>query len=60
MGCKSRLSPGIDARGEPGAPTSLILITHETTEQAVRDALAAIAADDKVAEPPQMIRIEKL
>ena len=52
--------PGIDARGEPGAPTSLILITHETTEEAIRIALAAIAKDDKLAAPPQMIRIEKL
>lgn len=52
--------PGIDARGEVGAPTSLLLITHETTEQSIREALEAIAADGKVSEPPQMIRIEKL
>ncbi len=52
--------PGIDARGEPGAPTSLILITHETTEQSIRTALEAIGKDDKLAAPPQMIRIEKL
>ena len=52
--------PGIDARGAPGAPISLILITHETTEQAIRQALTAIEKDGKVSEPPQMIRIEKL
>ena len=53
--------PGIDARGEPGAPTSLILITHETTEQSIRVALEAIGGADKLlSEPPQMIRIEKL
>lgn len=52
--------PGIDARGEPGAPISLILITHETNEQAIRQALSAIEGDGKVSEAPQMIRIEKL
>ena len=28
--------PGIDARLKPGAPTAVILITHETTEEAIR------------------------
>ncbi len=31
--------PGIDARPKPGAPTAVILITHETTEEAIRGAL---------------------
>ena len=35
--------PGIDARPKPGAPTPVILITHETTEEAIRAALEAIA-----------------
>ena len=52
--------PGIDARPAPGAPTSVVIITHETTEEAIRKALDAIEADGKVAEKPQMIRIEKL
>ena len=52
--------PGIDARPKPGAPTSVILITHETTEEAMRGALEAIDGDGQVAEKPQMIRIEPL
>jgi homoserine dehydrogenase len=52
--------PGIDARPKPGAPTSVILITHETTEAAIRAALDAIHKDGQVSERPQMIRIEPL
>ena len=52
--------PGIDAKPKPGAPTTVILITHETTEEAIRAALSAIHADGNVSEPPQMIRIEPL
>ncbi len=52
--------PGIGARPAPGSLTPVVLITHETTEEAMRKALAAIAGDGKVAEAPQMIRIEKL
>jgi homoserine dehydrogenase len=52
--------PGIDARPAPGTAASVILITHDTTEGAMRKALAAIEKDGKVAERPQMIRIEKL
>ena len=52
--------PGIDAKPKPGAPTSVILITHETTEEAIRAALKAIHGDGNVSEPPQMIRIEPL
>jgi homoserine dehydrogenase len=52
--------PGIDARPKPGAPTTVILITHETTEEAMRSALEAIHKDGQVAEKPQMIRIEPL
>jgi homoserine dehydrogenase len=37
-----------------------VLITHETTEEAIRGALAAIAKDGNVSERPQMIRIEPL
>jgi len=52
--------PGIGARPAPGSLTPVVLITHETTEEAMRKALAAIERDGKVAETPQMIRIEKL
>ncbi len=52
--------PGIAARVPAGAPAPVILITHETTEKAIRAALDGIEADGKVAERPQMIRIESL
>jgi homoserine dehydrogenase len=47
-------------RGTPGALANIVIITHETTEAAIRTALDAIEADGKVAEPPQMIRIEEV
>ena len=47
-------------RSSPGALASVVIITHETTEEAIRKALDAIEADGKVAERPQRIRIEKL
>jgi homoserine dehydrogenase len=40
-------------------PVPVILITYATTEAAVRKALAAVEADGAIAEPPQLIRIEK-
>jgi homoserine dehydrogenase len=52
--------PGIDAKPKPGLPTGVTLITHETTEEAIRAALDAIHKDGNVAESPQMIRIEPL
>ena len=51
--------PG-SGRSTTGGPAQVTLITHETTENAMRAALAAIEKDDKATEPPQMIRIEKL
>ena len=51
---------GIGAKLKPGAPTPVILITHETTEEAIRGALSAIQRDGNVSEKPQMIRIEPL
>jgi len=38
---------------------TIILITHETTEAAVRQALAAISNDRRLVDRPQMIRIER-
>ncbi len=42
------------------APAPVILITYETTESAIRQALEAIKADGHVLGEPQMIRIEPL
>ena len=39
---------------------AVVLVTHQTTEAAVRKALAAIERDGHVDAKPQMIRIEKL
>jgi homoserine dehydrogenase len=53
--------PGIDAKPKPGLPTPVTLITHETTEEAIRRALDAIHKDRSVvSEAPQMIRIEPM
>ena len=55
--------PGQAAEPPPGAAepaVNVILITHDTTEDAMRKALGAIEADGVVAERPQMIRIEDL
>jgi len=43
-----------------GTLATIVVVTHETTEEAIRKALDAIEADGKVAEKPQMIRIERL
>lgn len=52
--------PGIGAKPAPGAPMPVVIITHDTTEAAMRQALTAIQADGRLAAKPQMIRIEKL
>jgi homoserine dehydrogenase len=44
----------------PEKPARVIIITHETTEAAIRQALDAIEADGHVDNKPQMIRIERL
>ncbi len=41
-----------------GGAVPVVLVTHDTTESAMRAALARIAALDSVTEPPAMIRIE--
>ncbi len=48
------------AKPDANALAPIVLVTHETTESAMRNALAAIEADGKVVERPQMIRIEEL
>ncbi len=52
--------PGIGAKPGPGEPTPVVIVTHETTEAAMRAALEAIEADGRLRFKPQMIRIEKL
>ena len=42
------------------APVSVVITSHETTEAAMRRALADIAAGEAVVEPPCVIRIEGL
>ncbi|GHB36321.1 homoserine dehydrogenase [Pseudovibrio japonicus] len=49
-----------DGVSDPAAPRNVILITHETTELAVREALDAIAAEKVTSGKPQMLRIEDL
>jgi homoserine dehydrogenase len=56
---RHRGSRGGDEPQSTGAPVPVILITYATTEAAVRRALAAVEADGVIAEPPQLIRIEK-
>jgi homoserine dehydrogenase len=50
-------------RGEPGDKTKgavpVVLITHATYEKLIREALDAVVADGFIAEPPQVIRIER-
>jgi homoserine dehydrogenase len=52
--------PGSGRPNAKGERTTVVMITHETTEAAIRQALEAIEADGHVDEKPQMIRIEKL
>jgi homoserine dehydrogenase len=42
----------------PGEAVPVVLVTHETQESAMRDALARIADLDAVLESPTLIRIE--
>jgi homoserine dehydrogenase len=51
--------PGFD-KPYKGSPAFVVMITHQTTEAAIRKALVAIERDGHVDQKPQMIRIEKL
>src|SRR6185295_16653730 len=51
--------PGF-VRPHKASPAAVVMITHHTTEAAIRKALAAIERDGHVDQKPQMIRIEKL
>jgi len=48
------------SHGSGNGAATVVMVTHETTEAAVRKALGAIERDGHVNAPPQMIRIEKL
>ena len=48
-----------DKKQSSDAPAPVILITYATTEDAMRNALAAIKTDGVLAADPQVIRIEK-
>jgi homoserine dehydrogenase len=58
-----QVHPGQAAEPPPGAAeaaVNVILITHDTTEDAMRRSLQAIEEDGQVKERPQMFRIEDL
>jgi len=48
-----------DPHGRSGVPVPLVLITYAATEATIRSALDKIAGDGLIAEPPQVIRIER-
>jgi len=48
-----------DPKGRSGQPVPVVLITYATTEAAISQAIAQIMADGHIAEPPQVIRIER-
>jgi homoserine dehydrogenase len=56
-----RRPPGaaMDRSGRSGTPVPVVLITYATTEAAIRAALDAVLADGHIAEPAQLIRIER-
>ena len=53
-----RRAPGKGAH-IAGGPVPVVLITYATSEATIRQALAGIVKDGYVAEPPQLIRIER-
>jgi homoserine dehydrogenase len=55
---KSMLQHGQAGSAAPDEAVPIVLVTHETPESAMRDALARISGLDVVVEPPTMIRIE--
>jgi homoserine dehydrogenase len=48
-----------DPKGRSGEPVPVVLITYATAEAAIRAAVEKIMADGHIAEPPQVIRIER-
>jgi homoserine dehydrogenase len=56
---RSELAANKDPHGRSGAPVPLVLITYAATEASIRSALEKISGDGLIAEPPQVIRIER-
>jgi homoserine dehydrogenase len=56
---RSEKAANQDKHGRSGAPVSLVLITYAATEAAIRSAVERISGDGLIAEPPQVIRIER-
>jgi homoserine dehydrogenase len=52
--------PGTAPRHGSETLQPVTIVTHSTTEQAVRDAIRAIEAEGEIFGRPQMIRIEAL
>jgi homoserine dehydrogenase len=56
---RSETAAKTDPKGRSGQPVPVVLITYATTEGAIRQAVEKIMADGHIAEPPQVIRIER-
>jgi homoserine dehydrogenase len=56
---RSETAASRDPHGRSGAPVSLVLITYAATESTIRSAVDKISRDGLIAEPPQVIRIER-
>jgi homoserine dehydrogenase len=56
---RSEKAANQDPHGRSGAPVPLVLITYAATESAIRSAVERISGDGLIAEPPQVIRIER-
>ena len=50
----------VDSASKAQETRAVVLITHDTLEKSMRDALGNIEADGDVTQPPRMIRIEQL
>ena len=56
---RSEAAARSDPKGRSGQPVPVVLITYATSEAAIREAVEKITADGHIAEPPQVIRIER-
>ncbi|MET3892726.1 homoserine dehydrogenase [Bosea sp. OAE506] len=56
---RSAAAAAQDPAGRSGTPVPVVLITYATSEAAIRSALEQVSADGHIAEPPQVIRIER-
>ncbi|KFG68512.1 homoserine dehydrogenase [Microvirga sp. BSC39] len=56
---RSETAASKDPHGRSGTPVPLVLITYAATEASIRSALEKIMGDGLIAEPPQVIRIER-